>query len=193
MLDALQVELQRLQFTHNNLLAENLRWCNGRFVPIRYYDARIGEASDADAAAFEALRAQITAAKPVEQPVVCDVEAPYHPASRLTGHLWVSNTFEGLICVEDDCGYGFVDAENNPIIAPQFMWAGDFHEGRAEVQTPAGMGLIDREGTFIIPAEYEIIDYDYARSVVHVRKNGKWALFDYLGRPLTDFQPEPTQ
>lgn len=37
-------------------------------------------------------------------------------------------------------------------------------------------------------------DYDPAASVVHVRNNGHWALFDYLGRRLTEFRtevPEP--
>ncbi len=189
-LDALQNEMRRLQFTHNNLQAENLRWYAGRFIPIRYYDAQIGEPTEADTEAFDALRRKIAAADTVDEQVVSDITMSYHPINRLTGHRWVSSVFEGLVCVEDDAGYGFVDTDNNPVIASQFLWASDFHEGRAEVQTAEGMGLIDRQGCFVIPAEYEIIDYDYAASIIQVRHNGQWALFDYLGRRLTDFQDE---
>ena len=62
------------------------------------------------------------------------------------------------------------------------------------MQTPTGMGLIDRQGSYVIPPEYEIVDYDPAASVAHVRHNGHWALFDYLGHRLTEFRqeaPEP--
>ena len=95
--------------------------------------------------------------------------------------------------VEDEGGFGFVDTDNNPVIPSQFLWAGDFHEGRAEVQTRTGMGLIDREGGYVIPPEYEIVDYDPAVSIVHVRHGGRWALFDYLGRRLTEFGREDMQ
>lgn len=124
---------------------------------------------------------------------VNDVEAVYNPVRRLTGHRWTSHVFEGLVCVEDEDGFGFVDTDNNPVIPSQFLWAGDFHEGRAEVQTRTGMGLIDREGGYVIPPEYEIVDYDPAVSIVHVRHGGRWALFDYLGRRLTEFGREDMQ
>lgn len=71
--------------------------------------------------------------------------------------------------------------------------AGDFHEGRAEVETPTGMGLIDRRGGYVIPPRYEIVEYDPATSVSRVRQNGRWALFDYLGRRLTPFGPLPDE
>ena len=116
-----------------------------------------------------------------------NTEAVYTPHRRLTGHRWTSHVFEGLVCVEDDEGFGFVDTENNPVIRPQYTWAGDFREGRAEVETPSGMGLIDRQGRYVIPPEYEIVDYAPAESVVRVRKDGRWAEFDYLGRRLTEF------
>lgn len=194
-LDTLRDSLRELEFTHNNLKETNLRWCRGRFIPIRYYDARIGAADNGtgDAEAFESLRRRIADA-PAPQPLVKDIAAPYDPLRRLTGHRWTSHVFEGLVCVEDESGFGFVDTDNNPVIPAQFVWAGDFREGRAEVQTPTGMGLIDRQGSYVIPPEYEIVDYDPAASVAHVRHNGRWALFDYLGHRLTEFRqeaPEP--
>lgn len=194
-LDTLQAALGKLEFTHNNLKETNLRWHRGRFVPIRYYDARIGaaEPGTADREAFDVLRHRIAEA-PVPRQTANDVTVPYNPLRSLTGHRWTSHVFEGLVCVEDDNGFGFVDTDNNPVIPAQFVWAGDFREGRAEVQTQTGMGLIDRRGCYVIPPEYEIVDYDPAASVVHVRNNGHWALFDYLGRRLTEFRtevPEP--
>lgn len=184
--DALEAELHRLALTHNNLKAANLRWCGGRMIPLRYHDARIDGVESGDKAAFETLRREIAEASDTQQ--VCDITAPYEPLRRLSGHLWTSHVFEGLVCVEDAAGFGFVDTNNNPVIAAQYLWAGDFREGRAEVQTPTGMGLIDREGRFVIVPEYEIVDYDPAQSIVHVRQGGRWALFDYLGHRLTEFR-----
>ena len=193
-LDTLREALRELEFTHNNLRESNLRWHRGRIIPIRYYDARIGAAENggADAEAFEALKRRIAEA-PMPRQSVNDVEAVYNPVRKLTGHRWTSHVFEGLVCVEDEGGFGFVDTDNNPVIPSQFLWAGDFHEGRAEVQTRTGMGLIDREGGYVIPPEYEIVDYDPAVSIVHVRHGGRWALFDYLGRRLTEFGREDMQ
>lgn len=192
-LDTLREALRELEFTHNNLQESNLRWHGGRIIPIRYYDARVGAAEnrETDAGAFEALKRRIAEAADPRQ-TVSDVASPYDPVRRLTGHRWTSHVFEGLVCVEDEGGFGFVDTNNNPVIPAQFLWAGDFHEGRAEVQTQTGMGLIDRRGGYVIPPQYEIVDYDPAVSVVHVRHGGRWALFDYLGRRLTEFGREQT-
>lgn len=184
-LDTLQTGLRELGLSHNNLKAANLRWSGGRLIPIRYHDARLGEGDDT--AAFDALRHTI--AQTPGPHGVSDTTAAYEPRRILTGHLWTSHVFEGLVCVEDPSGYGYVDTNNNPVIPARFLWAGDFREGRAEVQTPDGMGLIDREGSYVIDPTYEIVEYDPAASIVHVRLGGAWALFDYLGRRLTEFSP----
>lgn len=192
-LDALEAALGKLGFSHNNLKSSNLRWANGRLVPLRYHDATFGNPHTADAEAFEALRRIVSAAAAQPDPQagtqqeVHDTTAIYDPRPSFTGHLWTSHLFEGLVCVQDEGGYGYVDAANRPVIPAQYLWAGDFREGRAEVETPTGMGLIDREGNFVIPPAYEIIDYDPAASIVRVRHEGRWALFDYLGRRLTEF------
>lgn len=186
-LSRLEAGLRELGFAHNNLKAENLRWCGGALIPLRYHDARIGSEAtfDRDAEAFETLRRKVGQSPDTQ--CVHDITAPYQPLRPLTGHQWTSHLFEGLVCVEDASGYGYVDADNNSVIASQFVWAGDFHEGRAEVETKEGMGLIDPTGRYVITPHYEIVDYDPARSIVHVRKDGLWATFDYLGQPLTEF------
>lgn len=187
-LDALEAALRTLDFTHNNLKASNLRWTGDRFVPLRYHDAAFEAPRQADAAAFEALRREIAAATGSgASQEAHDTQASYAAPLRLAGHRWTSHLFEGLVCVEDEAGYGYVDTENRPVIPAQYRWAGDFREGRAEVETAEGMGLIDRTGAYVIPPRYEIVDYDPVASVVRVRQDGRWALFDYLGRRLTEF------
>lgn len=183
-LDALQRELRRLNLSHGNLRMDNLRWTGSHIVPIRYYDVQLG-APERDNEAFATLREEILRQSGCSE--VSDVEASYEAPERWPGHRWTSHLFEGLVCVEDEGGYGYVDAMNRTVIPAQFLWAGDFREGRAEVQTDRGMGLIDREGHYIIPPEYEIVAYVPAESVSRVRQNGRWALFDYLGRRITPF------
>lgn len=191
--DTLQEGLRSLGFNHRNLKPENLRWCAGRFIPLRYHDARFGT-TGADDEAFEALRQLVmeqgrshTAADAGQ--TLHDTAASYTALRRLKGHRWCSNLFEGLVCVEDETGYGFVDASNRVVIPSHFLWANDFHEGRAEVQTAEGMGLIDKQGGYVIPPHYEIVEYDPATSLSLVRRAGNWARFDYLGRQLTRFAP----
>ncbi len=192
-LDTLEAALRASGLAHNNLKAENLRWTGERLVPLRYHDATTGGPYEADAAAFEALRRSLGAtatAQGAHRQEVHDTTATYAASPKWNGHRWVSHLFEGLVCVEDEAGYGYVDAENRPVIPAQFRWAGDFREGRAEVETPTGMGLIDRTGRFVIPPAFEIVDYDPARSVARVRSEGRWALYDYLGNRLTEFEEE---
>ncbi len=183
-LDTLQKELRGLNFAHGNLRETNLRWVGDRFIPLRYHDARFGH-PEIDEPAFEALRERVLRESGSMQ--VSDATAAYDPLLKLTGHRWVYPIFEGLACVVDDSGWGYVDPENRVVIPSTFEWADNFHEGRAEVITKTGMGLIDRQGAWIIPPVYDIIDYDPVESNVYVCKDGLWAEFDYLGRQQSEF------
>ncbi len=183
-LGELQKALRELDFAHGNLRETNLRWVGDRFIPLRYHDARFGRC-EIDEPAFDALREEVL--RHSDPMRVSDVETEYNPLRKLTGHRWVYPVSEGLACVEDDSGWGFVDTENRVVIPSTFHWACSFHEGRAEVETETGMGLIDRQGNWIIPPVYEIIDYDPVESNVFVRKEGLWAEFDYLGRQQSEF------
>ena len=191
-IDALEAELRRVGWCHRNLKPGNLRWNAGRLYPLRCHDATIDAAAahpavaEEERAAFEALRGLVrerTACTELHDAAVCYTAVP-----RLAGHGWVGNPFEGLVCVEDEAGFGYVDLQNRPVIPAQFVWAGDFHEGRAEVQTAEGMGLIDRTGAWVLPPVYEIVEYDPATSRIRCRRDGLWASFDYTGRQLTEFE-----
>lgn len=102
---------------------------------------------------------------------------------------FVGEMSDQLVRVEDETGYGFVDTENRPVIAPQFVWAADFREGRAEVQTAQGMGLIDKRGRYVIEPRYEIVDYNPYTGCSRIRSEGLWALADYNGRIVGGFTP----
>ena len=183
-LDALRKALRELNIAHGNLRESNLWWAGDRFIPLRYHNVRFGDPGFDDPA-FETLRETIL--RKSDPMRVSDVEAPYDPLRKLTGHLRVNPIFEGLACVEDETGYGYVDTGNRVVIPATFRWAANFREGRAEVRTETGMGLIDRQGKWIIPPLYEIVEYDEVESIVHVRQNGLWAEFDYLGRKQAEF------
>lgn len=98
-LDTLQEGLRSLGFNHRNLKPGNLRWCAGRFVPLRYHDARFG-ATGADDEAFEALRQLVmeqgrrhTAADTGQ--TLHDTAASYTALRRLEGAPLVQQPLRG--------------------------------------------------------------------------------------------------
>lgn len=181
-IETLRCELARLGISHNNLKPDNLRWSNGKLLPIRWHYVRMEAGGDEKA--FELLRSALDEAAASQQ-TVSDVQAAYGmPADRLTGHLWVGHIFEQLVCVGDKEGFGYADPENRMVIPAQFLWADDFHEGRAAVQTATGMGLIDKQGRYIIPPSFEIVEYRPETSLSEVRQDGRWYLYDYEGNSI---------
>lgn len=187
-LDELERGLTELGFSHNNLKPENIFITpEGRLIPVRYHFARFGEGHDT--AGFDGLR-QYVREKGGTGQMLCDAEAPlYRTLPEFPGHLFVGEMSDQLVRVEDTAGYGFVDTDNRPVIAPQFIWAADFREGRAEVQTARGMGLIDKQGRYVIEPRYEIVDYNPYTGCSRIRNEGLWALADYNGKIIGDFTP----
>jgi len=182
-LEALRGELARLGISHGNLKPENLRWSGGRWLPIRWHHVRTEPGGDEEA--FAQLLGAVGEAADGPQRTLSDVQAAYGmPADRLTGHLWVGHVFEQLVCVGDEEGFGYVDAENRTVIPAQYLWADDFHEGRAAVQTAEGMGLIDKQGRYVIPPVCEIVEYRPEASLSEVRRAGMWYIYDYEGNPV---------
>ena len=109
--------------------------------------------------------------------MLCDAEpSRYTTLPEFPGHLFVGEMSDQLVRVEDETGYGFVDTENRPVIAPQFVWAADFREGRAEVQTAQGMGPIDKRGHYVIEPRYEIVDYNPYTGCSRIRAKGSGRL-----------------
>lgn len=183
-MQTLKADLRTLGIAHRNLQLKNLRWADGRLIPIRYYDAAFSTDHATDDEALDRLYEELATLTDAHHR---ELHALPLASTTLLGHRWVGNEFEGLICVEDESGYGYVDPTNRVVIPATYRWADDFHEGRAVVETASGMGLIDREGHYILPPLYEEVNYRYEQSLVQVRQGGLWAQFDYLGRQLTPF------
>lgn len=163
-----------LNLSHNNLKKENLRWCEGRIVPIRYFDLTRGCAEHRDRDTVARLKQGYQPPKQEAKPQKAVATA--HP------FIWMGNEFDGLICVRTERGYGYVDSAHNFVIEPQYHWADDFCEGRAVVQTPKGMGLIDRNGNYILEPIYEIVEYDDIETRIRARRRGRWREYDYNGK-----------
>lgn len=180
-LERLGNELAALPLAHNNLKAENLRWREDHLEVIRPWFAEVGGDITRDQQALAQLRRPTT-----EKLYLSDCEADYEAS---TTRDWCGHEFEGLICFHDEAGYGYMDRDEQVVIAPQFRWADDFHEGRAVVECEEGMGLINRTGDFVLPPRYEIVEYLYAESIVRVRKEGLWATFDITGEQIEPFKP----
>lgn len=186
-IDRLEKGLAALHFRHNNLKPENIYLLpSGELVPVRYHFARFDEGDDSQG--FASLRRYAAEQGGGTGSLLCDAApAPYLTGTRFPGHLYAGEISDQLVRIEDREGYGFVDTENRPVIAPQFLWAADFREGRAEVQTQTGMGLIDKQGRYVIPPRYEIVEFNPYTGCSRLRSGGLWALADYDGRIGTPF------
>ena len=184
-LESLREALHNGNISHNNLRAENLLIDhNDRLYPIRWYYAT--SESGGDEEALNAMGEELK--KSASSNLLCDVEpTPYETPTLLDGHITVGQMSEGLIKVEDEAGWGFVDSQNRYVIEPQYIWVNDFREGRAEVETAEGMGLIDKQGNQIIPPRYKVVDYNPHRGESLVNNGSGWALFDYFGKQLCPF------
>lgn len=182
-LNALESALSAADVSHNNLREENILIdSNGTLYPIRWYYATDKRGGDREA--IDRLRTKIASFG--ESMLLCEPDfEPYTVASALDKYLYAGDMHEGLIAVESDKGWGYVDCNCEEVIPPQYLWANDFCEGRAEVDTEQGMGLIDRQGNYIIEPVYETVEFDVENGWSRVSKDGQWALFDYSGEQLS--------
>lgn len=181
--DALQEQLHKADISHNNLRTENILIDRlGALYPIRWFYATGGKGGDD--AALESLRATLDTLSNEEQGRERDAVIP---AAALDKYIYAGNLHEGLIVVESEAGWGFVNCNCEEVIKPQYIWANDFCEGRAEVQTESGMGLIDKEGNYILDPIYEDVEFDVREGLVRACQDNKQALFDYSGRQLCEW------
>lgn len=75
---------------------------------------------------------------------------------------FASNHFsEGLMPVNIDKKYGYVDEQVKMVIFPQFADAGDFSEGLAPVKIDGKWGYIDHQGRVVIAPQFSSADSFY--------------------------------
>ncbi len=191
-LDALETELSRIGFAHNNLKPENLIVTSyGQIVPIRYHFAAWGRGTDAEA--FELIRDFIHAhagSEALEQAqVLQDVTFAAYDTGAFKELGQIRDQLRFFMNREGRCG--FLDIDYNEVIPPVYSSASDFCEGRAVVENfQQKSGVIDKQGNVIIPVEYDMAEFIPETGCTRVKNNDMWALFDYDGRVVRDFQPE---
>lgn len=182
-LEGLQTMLDSYDISHNNLTIGNIVVDRkGGWRPIRQYYTTRGRGGDSGS--FQSLARAIEELAPREA-ILCDT-APY-----TTRHISESHPplVEGLRRISTPDGVGFEDEHHNVVIAPRWQWADDFREGRAAVMSHDGlMGLINKRGEEVIPVIYNDIQYSTTTGESWVSNGHGWALFDYCGVQITDWQ-----
>ncbi len=186
-LEALRQAFRSADVSHNNIRKENLLIdSRGVIYPIRWFYAT--DHAGGDDESLESIIKEVAAIVPELN--LRASATPLNPdawANGLDEYLYCGNPHEGLIAVESEQGWGYVDCNGCEVIKPQYIWANDFCEGRAEVQTPQGMGLIDKQGEYVIDPIYEAVEFDVDLGWVRVCQDNQWALFDYSGRQLSEW------
>ena len=82
-------------------------------------------------------------------------------------------------------------------IGGEYVAAGDFYEGRAAVATTEGCGLLDSNGNYVMPPEYEMLEWYGPENIAVASRDGCFGLYDRMGRTLTglpyDWIGEPSE
>ena len=177
-LSELNERMHLANISHNNLRKHNIFVDpDGHWHPVRLYTTTKGYGSDIEQ--LHTLRTEIESHAPDDR-CLNEPISSYH-----TEYIPLREGRRRVVTAE---GVGFTDAEGNIVIAPRYAWASDFDEGRAMVMTvEKRMGLIDTSGSEIIKAEYEIVEYSAKDGNSWVRQNNLWALFDYSGLQIIDW------
>lgn len=82
---------------------------------------------------------------------------------------------------------GFMDANANWVIPPQFGEAQDFKEGLARVRVGDKYGYINPKGEWIIPAEYVSASPTFEQGYSVVKKISNYGLIDTKGKTIIPF------
>ncbi|MBQ8775411.1 MAG: WG repeat-containing protein [Alistipes sp.] len=170
--------LRHADISLNNLRKQNIIVDNhGHWHPIRLYYTTLGYGDDNEQ--LLALRSDIEQHAPKDNTLNEPLSAYRTEYTPLLEGRRRTTTAEGV---------GFMDEDGNMVIAPRYAWASDFDEGRAMVMTKdKRMGLIDTSGREVIKAQYEIVEYNAIDGNSWVRENDLWALFDYSGFQVTEW------
>ncbi len=85
---------------------------------------------------------------------------------------------DGMILLEKDSKYGFMDHTGAWIAEPAYSYAEAFSEGLAVLKTADGrFGMIDTEGNIILPFAYDYISSVSSGIIVAFSEDGGWEIF----------------
>lgn len=107
-------------------------------------------------------------------------------------YTWVNSVSEGLIGVQRDGKYGFIDRSGREVIPCTYDEIGLFQQGRTLVRKGDKYGIIDTAGRIILPIEYDNrtpkgMKYMYYDSLALVEKDGKLGFVDLDGNLAVPF------
>lgn len=98
----------------------------------------------------------------------------------------------GLIAAQKDNKYGFINIRNEVVIPFKWSNAQSFglmreQPGTAQVSIHNLAGIIDEKGNYIIPCEYESLNWNKVLEIYIARKHKKYGVIDKNGNVLHDF------
>jgi len=88
----------------------------------------------------------------------------------------------GMLGVENNGKWGFVDTTFKEVIKPTFDEVFSFYYGWCPVRIGKTWGIIDTKGAWIVKPAYASIDIDYDSKYAILKQNGKSTLIDGTGR-----------
>jgi len=110
-----------------------------------------------------------------------------------TPYSYATTCSEGLICVQKDGYYGYIDIEGNTVIDFIYLYAYPFNDGLAKVQNSNYQyGFINREGKLIIDFSNNYIndfygDYAIITQTIYPSYTYLYALINRKGEVVTEY------
>ena len=92
---------------------------------------------------------------------------------------------EGLLPVQKDEKWGFIDRKGKWIVEPQYDYADAFHEGRALVQAATKWGYLDRTGSPVVSLRFDSAMH-FSEGLAAVLVGKKWGFIDPAGKIVID-------
>ena len=90
---------------------------------------------------------------------------------------------DGLVLVELNDKFGFIDTTDRVIIPFKYASADDFFEGLARVQLNGKCGFIDKADREVIPFKYDWA-WNFSNGLAPVKLNDRWGFIDKTGREV---------
>lgn len=180
-LELLKREMCSLGFVHGNLRPEHLIYGeDGRLYPIRYNYARLGalenEVED-DLRGIEEFMAGVAEVAEIGEfttPVEYESLLPYDKVYQMQDMM-------RLVC--KDSLYGYINSNNEEVIALQYTYAEPFFENRAVVQTRDGkMGALNHNGERVVEPVYDMLGFE--DGCFRARIGTEWIELDYSGKKI---------
>ena len=88
---------------------------------------------------------------------------------------------EGLVAVELNGKWGFIDKSGNEVVPLKYDWAGSFSEGLAPVELNGKCGYINKSGKLVLPLKYDWAD-SFSEGLARVELSGMWGYINKSGK-----------